>query len=141
MAVDVQLSDTMAETIAKIEGGAAHFIAQLAMRVRDTYKDNLHVGYGVDTGAMQESASAVTSEGSDYGQHVAAAAAMNPLAQFAPEPQLADRFEAATVVPVHYAALFEFGGGNSPAHPALVPAVELVASQADNIALEVFDIR
>lgn len=139
MPVDVHLTDILDQTIRKIEGGAEHFTAQLAMRIRDVAKDNLHVGYGVDTGAMQESVSAVTSEGSDYAQHRAAASEMNPDARFADEPALSGPLEAYAVVPVHYAALVELGGRNA-AQPFLTPAVEHVASQAENIALEVFDL-
>lgn len=129
----------MSSAISAIEGGTEHFIAQLAMRMRDVAKDNLRVGYGVDTGAMQESISAVTSEGSDFAEHVAAAAGMNPDAHFAAEPTLSGSGEAVVIVPVHYAALVELGGRNA-AQPFLTPAVELVASQAENIAKESFDL-
>jgi hypothetical protein len=138
--VDIRLTDDIDAAVQRIEGGAEHLVAQLAMRVRDVAKGNLHVGYGVDTGAMQESISAVTSEGSDYADHVANAAEMNPRAQFAPEPQLEGPLEAFTVVPVDYAAHNEFGGRN-PAIPFLTPAMELVASHADDIAREVFDLE
>lgn len=140
MSVDIRLTDNIDAAIERIEGGAEHLVAQLAMRVRDVAKDNLHVGYGVDTGAMQESISAVTSEGSDYAEHVANAAGMNPKAEFAPEPALSGPLEAYTVVPVNYAAHNEYGGAN-PARPFLTPAVALVASEADNIAREVFDLE
>lgn len=140
MATDIQLTDQTAAVIAAIDKGAEHFVAQIAMRIRDTAKDNLHVGYGVDTGAMQQSISAITSEGSDYGENVAAAAGMNPKAVFAPEPALGGPHEAAVVVPVDYAGHVEFGGAN-PAQPFLTPAVELVASQAENIAKEAFDLE
>lgn len=140
MSVDIRLTDDIDAAIERIQGGAEHLIAQLAMRVRDVAKDNLHVGYGVDTGAMQESISAVTSEGSDYAEHVANAAEMNPKAEFAPEPQLSGPLEAYTVVPVNYAAHNEYGGAN-PAKPFLTPAVALVASEADNIAREIFDLE
>lgn len=140
MATDITFSDFTEQAIATIEHGLEHFIAQMAFRIEDTYRDTLHVGYGVDTGAMQQSASAVTSEGSHYSENVPAAAEMNPKAVFADEPVLSDRFEAVVIVPVHYAAAFEFGGAHTPAHPAFVPAVEHVISQADNIAREVFDV-
>lgn len=140
MAVDITLSGDIDAAIARIEKGAEHFVAQLAMRTRDVAKDNLHVGYGVDTGAMQESISAVTSEGSDYAEHVANAADMNPKAEFAPEPELSGPDEAYVVVPVHYAAHVEYGGAGA-AQPFLTPAFELVASQADNIAKESFNLE
>lgn len=136
---DLTLSDTTLEAIGTLEKGMEHFIAQLAFRIEDTAKDNLHVGYGVDTGAMQQSISAVTSEGSHYAANVASAAGMNPSAEFAPEPTLTGPLEAAVVVPVGYSGYIEFGGAN-PAMPFLTPAVELVISQADNIAREVFDV-
>lgn len=139
MPTDIRFSDETARVIAAIEHGTEHFVAQLATRIRDTAKDNLHVGYGVDTGAMQQSISAVTSEGSDYGGNVDAAAGMNPTAAFAPEPSLSGPFEAAVAVPVGYAALFELGGAG-PAHPFFVPAVELVAVRAEEIAKEAFDL-
>lgn len=137
---DVTLSDFTGAATETLEHGLEHFIAQLAFRIEDTYKATLHVGYGVDTGAMQQSASAVTSEGSHYAENVAAAAEMNPKAEFAPEPTMSGPFEAAVIMPVHYAAAFEFGGAVTPAHPALVPAIETVISQANNIAREVFDV-
>jgi hypothetical protein len=140
VSVDIRLTDDIDAAIERIQGGAEHLVAQLAMRVADVAKDNLHVGYGVDTGAMQESVSAVTSEGSDYAEHVANAAEMNPKAEFAPEPQLSGPLEAYTVVPVNYAAHVEYGGAN-PAQPFFTPALELVASEADNIARESFDIE
>lgn len=140
MPTDITLTDDTARVIAGIEKGAEHFIAQVAVRIRDTYRDNLRVGYGVDTGAMQQSASAVTSEGSDYGENVAAAAGMNPKAAFAPEPVLSGPMEANVIVPVDYAGHFEFGGAG-PAHPALVPAVEIVAARAEDIAKEAFDLE
>jgi hypothetical protein len=140
VSIDIRLTDNIDAEIERIEGGAEHLVAQLAMRARDFAKDNLHVGYGVDTGAMQESISAVTSEGSDYAEHVANAAEMNPKAEFAPEPALSGPLEAYTVVPVNYAAHNEYGGA-SPAQPFLTPAVALVAAEADNIAREVFDLE
>jgi hypothetical protein len=140
VSVDIRLTDNIDAEIERIEGGTEHLIAQLAMRVRDVAKDNLHVGYGVDTGAMQESISAVTSEGSDYAEHVANAAGMNSKAEFAAEPALNGPLEAYTVVPVNYAAHVEYGGAN-PAQPFFTPALELVASEADNIARESFDLE
>jgi hypothetical protein len=140
VATDIRFSLETARAIAAIEQGAEHFVAQIAARIRDTAKDNLHVGYGVDTGAMQQSVSAVTFEGSDYGGNVASAAGMNPKAAFAPEPSLSGPFEAAVAVPVGYAALFELGGAG-PAHPFFVPAVELVAARAEDVAKEAFDLE
>lgn len=140
MPTDITLTDETARVIAGLEHGMEHFVAQVAVRIRDAYRDTLRVGYGVDTGAMQQSASAVTSEGSDYAANVAAAAGMNPDATFGPEPTLSGPFEASVAVPVDYAGHFEFGGAG-PAHPALVPACEIVASQAENIAKEAFDLE
>jgi hypothetical protein len=137
---DITLSDGIDAAVRAIEGGAQHFVAQMAMRIRDVAKDNLHVGYGVDTGAMQESVSAVTAEGSDYTEHVAAAAEMNPKAVFADEVQISGPYEAAVQVPVDYAAANEFGTVNRHANPFLIPAAEHARSQADNIARESFDL-
>lgn len=139
MAADIVLTDFTADAIATLENGAEHFVAQLAMRIRDVAKDNLRVGYGVDTGAMQQSISAVTSEGSDYAANVAAASGMNPKAEFAPEATLDGPLDAAVQVPVDYAAYVELGTSRMAAQPFLTPAVELVASQAENIAREVFN--
>lgn len=141
MPSEIVLSDFTQQATQTIEHGVEHFIAQMAMRIRDVAKDNLHVGYGVDTGAMQESISAITSEGSDYAEHVGAASGMNPEADFAPEVALEDDYSAAVQVPVHYAAFVELGTSRGPAQPFLTPAVELVAAQADNIAREVFDVQ
>jgi hypothetical protein len=84
VSVEIRLTDNIDAEIERIEGGAEHLVAQLAMRVRDVAKDNLHVGYGVDTGAMQDA---------------------------------------------------------NPAQPFFTPALELVASEADNIARESFDLE
>jgi hypothetical protein len=134
------LSDFTLQAIATLERGLEHFIAQLAFRIEDVAKGNLRVGYGVDTGAMQQSISAVTSEGSHYSANVAAAAEMNPEAQFAPEAALANELEAAVQVPVDYAAYVELGTSRMHAQPYLTPAIELVMSQTENIARESFDV-
>jgi hypothetical protein len=140
VATDIVLSDATMEAVATLENGVEHFLAQVAFRIRDVAKDNLRVGYGVDTGAMQQSISAITSEGSDYGANVAAAASMNPTARFAPEVSLGGPFEAAVQVPVDYAGPNEYGTVSRGASPFMTPAVEHVISQADNIAREVFDV-
>lgn len=133
MAVEITLSDNIAEAIAGIQHGADLFVEAIADRAAVHFRDNVHV----ITGAMQASASVVTAHGSDYGANVAAAAALNPKAEFAPEAQ-AGPGEAILQVPVGYAAFEEFGTSGRAAHPALVPAVELAASEADAIAREVF---
>lgn len=140
MPVDIVLTDFTLDAIAMLEKGAEHFIAQLAYHIEDAAKDNLHVGYGVDTGAMQQSISAVTSEGSHYANNVAAAVEMNPKAVFAPEEPLSGSLEAAVQVPVDYAAHNEYGTVRRAATPFLTPAVELVTSRAEDIAREVFDV-
>jgi hypothetical protein len=140
VAVEITLSDFTRQAIATLEKGAEHFTAQLAYRIEDVAKLNLHVGYGVDTGAMQQSISAVTSEGSHYAENVAAAAGMNPKAEFAPEVELDGPLDAAVQVPVDYAAYIELGTSRAVAMPFLTPAVELVMSQTENIAREVFDV-
>lgn len=133
MAAEITLTDFTAEAIAGIEGAAGHFIEALATSIRDEFQTNAHV----ITGAMQASASVVTASGSDYGEHVAAAAALNPKAEFAPQEQVGPG-EAVVQVPVNYAAYEELGTINRPAHPALIPAVESTIASADTIAREVF---
>jgi len=133
VAADITLSDSTSEAIAAVEGGAEHFVAALATAIRDQFRDNVHV----ITGAMRASASVVTPDGSDYAQNVEAASALNPKADFAPEEAVGPG-EAAVQVPVGYAGYEEFGTVNRPAHPALVPAIETVVSNAEQIAREVF---
>lgn len=133
MAAEITLADNTAQALASLEGGAEHFIEALATSIRDQFQASAHV----ITGAMQASASVVTAGGSDYGEHVAAAAALNPKAEFAPEEQVGPG-EAVVQVPVNYAAYEELGTAHRPAHPALVPAVELTIASADTIAREVF---
>lgn len=137
---EIGFSDFTAAAIASIEKGAEHYVAQLAYRIEDVAKESLHVGYGVDTGAMQQSISAITSEGSHYEANVSAAADMNPQAEFAEEMALAGPMESAVQVPVGYAAHNELGTAHMAATPFLTPAVELVIASADDIAREVFDV-
>lgn len=133
MTVDITLSGDIEAAIAQIQHGADLFVEALADKTVERFRDNVHV----ITGAMKASASVVTPHGSDYGANVAAAAALNPSAEFAPEEQ-AGPGEAVVQVPVGYAAFEEFGTSTRPAHPALVPAIESVAADADAIAREVF---
>jgi hypothetical protein len=137
---EITLTDFTRQAIATLDNGIEHFIAQFAFRIEDVAKTNLYVGYGVDTGAMQQSISAVTSEGSHYAENANAAAQMNPKAIFAPEVQLESPYDAVVQVPVDYAGHVEMGGVNRAPMPFLTPAVELVMSQAENIAREVFDV-
>jgi HK97 gp10 family phage protein len=130
---DITLSDNTSAVLDALEGGAEHFIEALATAIRDQFQSNVHV----ITGAMKASASVITPNGSDYAEHVAAAAALNPNAEFAPEEQVGPG-EAIVQVPVNYAGYEEFGTIHQSAHPALVPAVESVVANADAIAREVF---
>lgn len=130
---EIVLSDFTADAIANLEGGVEHFVEALATRIRDEFQSNVHV----ITGAMQASASVITRQGSDYGANVAAAAALNAKATFAPEEQVGPG-EAVVQVPVNYAGHEEFGTIHRPGHPALVPAVEAAVADADAIAREVF---
>jgi HK97 gp10 family phage protein len=130
---EITLSDNLSEAIANLEGGAEQFVAAVAYRIRDNFRDNVHV----ITGAMKASASVITSDESDYGQNVAAAGALNRKATFAPEEPVGPG-EAIVQVPVDYAGFEEFGTSRRPAHPAFVPAVEAAAADADAIAREVF---
>lgn len=133
---EIQLSDNIASAIAQIEHGADLYVEALADATRDEFQSNVHV----ITGAMRASASVVTAYGSDYAEHVASAAALNPKAEFAPEIP-AGRGEANVQVPVDYAGFEELGTSHRPAHPALVPAVETTAARAETIAREVFNIQ
>lgn len=133
MAADVQLSDNIADVIGDVRHGADLFIEALAEATRDQFRDNVHV----ITGAMQASASVLTEFGSDYGENVSNAAALNPAASFAPEATAGPQ-EAFVQVPVNYAAIEEFGSRFRPGHPALTPAVESVAARADAIARTTF---
>jgi hypothetical protein len=133
VAAEVTLSDNIAEAIEAIEGGTDHFLAALVTEARDRFQSGVHV----ITGAMRESASVVTTEGSDYAEHVAAAAALNPKAEFASEAGIGPH-EAVLQVPVNYAAYEEFGTVHRPAHPALVPAIESTVADADAIAKRAF---
>lgn len=130
---DIVLTDATADAIAALEGGAEHFVEALATAIRDEFQGSVHVL----TGAMQASASVITADNSDYAANVAAAAALNPKADFAPEESVG-RGEAIVQVPVGYAAFEEFGTANRLAHPALVPTVESVAAHAESIARQVF---
>lgn len=133
MAAEITLSDFTAEAIAGIGGGAGHFIEALATAIRDQYQDNVHV----ITGATRASASVITADSSDYAANVAAAAALNPKATFAPAETVGPG-EAIVQVAIASAGFEEFGTIHRPAHPALVPAVETVVANADAIAREVF---
>ena len=135
MPVEITLSDNVAAAIAQIQHGADLFVEALADRTAERFRDNVHV----ITGAMQASASVVTPHGSDYGENVAKAAALNPKAAFAPEAPVGPQ-EAIVQVPISYGAWEEFGAQGRPAHPALVPALEATAADAENIAREVFGI-
>jgi len=95
--------------------------------------------YAYDTGALKASITAVTFEGSDFNENVAAAAALRPEATFGDEETLSGPLEAAVQAPINYAGYVEFGG-SGPAQPFLTPATELVASQGEQIAREVFGI-
>lgn len=130
---EITLRDSTAEAVAGLEGGIDHFLAALVTEMRDRFQDNVHV----ITGAMKASASVVTPEGSDYAEHVAAAAALNPKASFAPEAVVGPQ-EAILQVPVDYAAYEELGTRYRPAHPALIPAVESTVADSDQIARKVF---
>lgn len=129
MSVDIQLSADLSQAIAAIDGMADRFVEALATAARDRFRDNVHVV----TGAMQASASVVTDHGSDYGESVSRAAALNPSAEFAAEAPVG-RGEAVVQVPVNYAAFEELGTSRRAAHPALVPAIESVAADAEAIA-------
>jgi hypothetical protein len=133
MAADVTLSDNIAEAVQALEGGVDHFLAALVTEARDRFQSGVHV----ITGAMRESASVVTPEGLDYAQHVAAAAALNPRADFATEATIGAH-EAVLQVPVGYAGYEELGTVHRPAHPALIPAIESTVADADQIAKRAF---
>lgn len=130
---DVRLSVDVSEAIESLEGGLDHFLAALVTEMRDRFRDNVHVL----TGAMKASGSVVTPDGSDYAENVAAAAALNPAATFAPEAVVGP-LEAIVQVPVGYAGFEELGTVHRPAHPALVPAIESTISDAETIAQRVF---
>lgn len=132
---EISLSDNTAAAIAQIEHGADLFVEAVAERIAERFRDSVHV----QTGAMQASASVITAHGSDYAEHVAAAAVLNPKADFAPEAPVGPS-EAIVQVSVGYAAHEEFGTSRRGAHPALVPAVESVAAEADAIAREIFEL-
>jgi hypothetical protein len=119
----------VADITLDLEGDVAKVVDALAGAIRDGFRDNVHVL----TGAMQASSALITSSGSDYAQCVAAAAALNPAADFADEAPVSDG-QAIVQVAVGYAAHEEFGTVRRPAHPALIPAVEAVVSGADAIA-------
>jgi HK97 gp10 family phage protein len=133
---EIVVSDTIAEAIEAQINGVDIYIRALAEHVRDRFQGSVHVV----TGAMQASASVITAHGSDYGEHVAAAKALNPKAEFAPEEQ-AQPGEAIVQVPVGYAAFEEFGTASRPAHPALIPAIESVRADAEQIARKVFGLE
>src|SRR5438105_1843376 len=130
---EIQLTVATAQALSEIQGAADRFVAELAYRIRDQFRDNVHV----ITGAMRASASVVTMDESDFAANVAAAAALNPKATFADEVQVGPG-EAVVQVPAGYSAFEELGTVHRPAHPALVPAVETVVAQADAIARELF---
>jgi hypothetical protein len=132
-AVDISVSDNIAGAVAEMQHGADLLVEALADRALELFQSNVHV----ITGAMQASGCVITAHGSDYGASVAAAAALNPKADFAPEEQVGPG-EAVVQVPVGYAAFEEFGTSARAAHPALVPAVEATAAAAEQIAREVF---
>jgi hypothetical protein len=117
---EIIIADSIAEAITALEHGLDLYTEALADEVVQRFQGAVHVV----TGAMQASASVVTAHGSDYGEHVAAAKALNPKAEFAPEEQ-AQPGEAIVQVPVGYAAFEEFGTASRPAHPALIPAIEI----------------
>jgi hypothetical protein len=136
VSVEIRISDEMASAIEGLQDGAQAFVEALAEHARDEFRGNVHVV----TGAMQASASVVTAHGSDYAEHVAAAAALNPKATFAPEEHV-EPGAAVVQVPVNYAAYEELGAAGRAAHPALIPAVESTAARAEQIAREVFDLE
>lgn len=133
---DIQISDSTAAAIAQIQHGMDLYLEALVDDALARFQDNVHVV----TGAMQASGSVITAYGSDYAEHVAAAAKLNPAAEFAPEAH-AEPGEAVLQVPIGYAAFEEFGTSGRPAHPALVPAIEATAANAEQIARKVFDIE
>jgi HK97 gp10 family phage protein len=133
--VDITLTDPTDAAIAEIQHGADLFVEALADETRARFQDNVHV----ITGAMRASASVVAPHGSDYSERVAEAAALNPQAGFAPEAAVGDG-EAIVQVPVGYAGFEEFGTSRRPAHPALVPAAESVAADAEQIAKRTFNL-
>ena len=133
---EITLSVNTTDAISNLEGGVDHFLTALVTEMRDRFEDNVHVV----TGAMKASASVVTPEGSDYAEHVAAAAALNPEASFAQEAAVGPH-EAIVQVPVNYAGWEEFGNRFRPGHPALIPAVESTVADADAIAQKVFGLN
>lgn len=135
MTVEISLTDPTAEAIAEIQHGAELLVEALADETRARFRDNVHV----ITGAMRESAAVITPHGSDYAERVAAAASRNPQATFASEAVVGPG-EAMVQVPVGYAGFEEFGTSARTAHPALVPAAESVAADAEAIAKRVFDL-
>lgn len=130
---EIALRDTTAEAIAGLDGAVDHFLAAMVTEMRDRFQSEVHV----ITGAMRASGSVVTPEGSDYAEHVAEAAALNPTASFAPEATIGEH-EAVVQVPVDYAAYEELGTTVRPGHPALIPAIESTVADAEAIARRVF---
>ncbi len=135
MPIEITLTEPTAAAMAEIKHGADLFVEALAEETRSRFRDNVHV----ITGAMRASAAVITAGGSDYAESVAAAAALNPLAEFADEQPVGEG-EAIVQVPVGYAGFEEFGTSQRPAHPALVPAAESVAADAEAIAKRTFDL-
>lgn len=131
--VEISLSDNIEAAVAEVQGGADLFVEALAEEARERFRHSVHVR----TGATGASASIITEHGSDYGANVAAAAALNPKAAFAPEAH-AGPGQAILQVPIAYAAIGELGSSHRAAAPALLPAVESVASDAESIAREHF---
>ena len=134
MSADVTLSDATPAASTALEDGAAQFVEALAVQIRDGFRSNVKVA----TGALQASASVITATHSDYAANVAAAAALAPHAAFAPAWTPDGPLEAAVQLPIDHAGINEFGSARQPAHPALIPAVEMACSQIDSIAREVF---
>lgn len=123
-ALDVQVTlGDLGPLQAALRARAAALVAKAALDIEAAAKQRAPV----DTGALKNSISAVTINGSDYDANVAAAQGLNPEAQIAAAPQPADELEAFVVVPVHYAAYQEFGTVHMPAQPFLTPAIEAVA--------------
>jgi hypothetical protein len=135
VSIQITLSEPTTDAIAQMQHGADLYAEALADEARDRFRDRAHV----ITGAMRQSASVITAYGSDYAENVGRAAELNPAANFASEMH-AERGEALVQVPVGYAAFEEFGTSRRPAHPALVPAVESVAADAEAIARRVFNL-
>jgi hypothetical protein len=131
--VEIKLSDNIDAAVSEIEHGADLFLQALAEATRGRFQDNVHV----NSGATSASASVITAHGSDYAESVGRAAALNPKANFAPEATVRPQ-EAIVQVPIGYAAIDELGTSRRAGRPALLPACESVAADAENIAREVF---